>query len=219
MKVIVTTSLLFIFLMQFGIAQNQSMDSLSYSVGIMMGKSLEQQGLDGLNLEEVANGIKDLLDGTDLKIEIQDAQQIISSHMEAKQKEAHQSRIDEGKQFLAENGQRNEVTTLPSGLQYEVINNGPDGPTPADTNRVTVHYTGMLLDGKVFDSSVQRGQPASFGVTQVIKGWTEALQLMKVGDKWKLFIPENMGYGSRGAGRDIPPYATLIFEVELLGIE
>ena len=219
MKESIATSVLLIFFMQFGIAQNQSMDSLSYSVGVMMGKSLESQGLDSLNLNDVANGIKDLLEGTDLKIDIQDAQQIISSYMEAAQKKAHQALIDEGKKFLAENSQREEVTALPSGLQYEVIQSGPDGPSPADTNKVTVHYTGMLLDGKVFDSSVERGQPASFGVTQVIKGWTEALQLMKVGDKWKIYIPENMGYGSRGAGRDIPPYSTLIFEIELLEIQ
>ena len=119
---------------------------------------------------------------------------------------------------MANNAQRKEVTTLPSGLQYEILKEG-NGPVPTKDSKVTVHYVGTLIDGTEFDSSVRRGQPATFGVTQVIGGWTEALQLMPVGSKWKLFIPYTLGYGDRGAGQSIPPYATLIFVVELLGIE
>ncbi len=123
--------------------------------------------------------------------------------------------MEAGKEYLDKNGQRAEVTTLPSGLQYEVITEG-NGPKPGPTTMVTVHYEGSLIDGKVFDSSYKRGQPATFGVHQVISGWTEALQLMPKGSKWKLFIPSELGYGARGAGGSIPPNATLIFDVELL---
>ena len=126
--------------------------------------------------------------------------------------------MKEGQVFLEKNGAREEVTTTASGLQYEVLKAG-DGPSPAETDEVTVHYHGTLINGKVFDSSVERGQPASFPVNRVIAGWVEALQLMKVGDKWKLFIPSDLAYGPRGAGNDIGPNATLIFEVELLGIK
>ena len=124
----------------------------------------------------------------------------------------------DGEKFLAENSTQAKVIVLPSGLQYKVINNG-DGSTPKATDKVKVHYTGKLIDGTVFDSSVERGEPSTFGVTQVIKGWTEALKLMKVGDKWELYIPSNLAYGARGKGPKIGPNTTLIFEVELLGIE
>ena len=126
--------------------------------------------------------------------------------------------IEEGKKFLEANAKRPGVVTLPSGLQYEIMKAG-NGPVPKSTDRVKVHYTGTLINGQVFDSSVQRGEPAVFGVTQVIQGWVEALQLMPVGSKWKLAIPYSLAYGERGAGRDIGPFSTLIFEVELLGIE
>jgi len=123
-----------------------------------------------------------------------------------------------GKQFLADNATRESVTTTPSGLQYEVLTAG-EGPKPTGMSRVTVHYEGRLTDGSVFDSSYKRNSPATFGVNQVIPGWTEALQLMPQGSKWRLFIPQEIGYGSRGAGGSIPPYATLIFDVELLSIQ
>lgn len=126
--------------------------------------------------------------------------------------------LSEGETFLAENGKKEGVVTLPSGLQYEVIHDG-DGDMPAATNTVVTHYRGTLINGKEFDSSLRRGEPASFPVNRVIAGWTEALQLMKVGSKWKLFIPSDLAYGERGAGRAIEPNATLIFEIELLGIQ
>lgn len=123
-----------------------------------------------------------------------------------------------GQKFLVENALREGITVLPSGLQYEVLQSGPEGPNPGPTSMVTVHYEGRLADGTVFDSSYKRGQPATFGVHQVISGWTEAMQLMRVGDKWRLFIPSELGYGARGAGGSIPPHAALVFDVELLGI-
>lgn len=128
-----------------------------------------------------------------------------------------QSKAAEQEKFLQDNATKEGVVTLPSGLQYTVLTEG-DGEKPGPTTMVTVHYEGSLIDGKVFDSSYKRGQPASFGVHQVISGWTEALQLMPVGSKWRLFIPSELGYGARGAGGAIPPYSTLIFDVELLGM-
>ena len=130
----------------------------------------------------------------------------------------HRSNLEAGKAFLEKNGQKETVVTLPSGLQYEILTAG-NGAKPKATDKVKCHYHGMLLNGTVFDSSVQRGQPAVFGVNQVIKGWVEALQLMNVGSKWRLFIPSELAYGEQGAGSSIEPYSTLIFDVELLGIE
>lgn len=210
--------LIFCLFTQYIVAQNNSMDSLSYSIGLMLADNLKSQGLDSVDIPSVVDGMKDMLNEDSLKVDMPTAQRLISEHFQAKQQAKYKANIDEGKRFLEENGKRDSVVTLPSGLQYEVIASGPEGPSPSATDKVTVHYTGTLLDGKVFDSSVQRGQPANFGVNQVIKGWTEALQLMKAGDKWKLYIPHDLAYGERGAGRDIPPYATLIFEVELISI-
>ena len=147
----------------------------------------------------------------------QDAQAVINDYFQALQEQAAKGAIEEGNTFLAQNAQRPEVTTLESGLQYEIITKG-EGVIPVATDSVTVHYHGTLINGTVFDSSVRRGEPATFGVTQVISGWVEALQLMPVGSKWKLFIPSNLAYGAQGAGQHIGPHTTLIFEVELLGI-
>jgi FKBP-type peptidyl-prolyl cis-trans isomerase FklB len=201
-------------------AQNEptTMDSTSYSLGVLMAQSLKDQGVSGLNWEQLTQGIADVLEDRELKISVMDANTRMQEYFKGLQAKRFESIIQAGEQFLAENGQRAEVTTLESGLQYEILQEG-DGPIPADTNRVTVHYTGKLLDGTVFDSSVERGQPATFGVTQVIKGWVEALQLMPKGSKWRLFIPYDLAYGERGAGQKIPPYSMLIFDVELLEIE
>ena len=205
-------------LSQYTIAQNQSMDSLSYSLGLMMASNLKEQGFEKVDAQAVASGIADFMNGDSLKVDIASAQRIVNEHFQKQKQAKHQATIEAGKKFLVENGARPEVKTLPSGLQYEVLNAGPEGPSPDSADQVTVHYEGTLLDGTVFDSSVKRGQPATFGVGQVIKGWTEALQLMKAGDKWKLYIPYDLAYGERGAGRDIGPFSTLVFEVELLQI-
>ncbi len=200
-------------------AQNYSstMDSVSYSLGVLVAQNLKKQGLQEIDTEALARGIEDVLQDKDLEISLSNANQIVQQHMMERQAAQFQPVIEKGKAFLAENAERPEVTKLPSGLQYEVLQEGT-GATPKATDRVTVHYTGKLLDGTVFDSSVERGEPATFGVTQVIQGWVEALQLMKEGAKWRLYIPYDLAYGERGAGRDIGPYETLIFDVELLKI-
>lgn len=195
------------------------MDSkqFSYALGLNLATSFQQQNfLDTVNLDEMAQGIKDTISGSG-KISAEESNQIIQSFLGELSKEANKGLIAEGEKFLAENGKKEGVTTLLSGLQYEIITEG-SGEKPTATSNVTTHYHGMLLDGKVFDSSVERGQPATFGVSQVIKGWTEALQLMSVGSKWKLYIPYDLAYGEQGAGADIKPYSALIFEVELLAI-
>jgi FKBP-type peptidyl-prolyl cis-trans isomerase FklB len=152
-----------------------------------------------------------------LEMSIQEAQAIINDYFQQLQEKAYEQNIKEGKNFLVENAKRAEVKTTVSGLQYEIIKEGK-GQKPAASDRVKVHYHGTLINGNVFDSSVNRGEPATFGVTQVIQGWVEALQLMPVGSKWKLYIPSELAYGAQGAGQSIAPHTTLIFEVELLDI-
>ena len=205
----------------FGTLQAQNlktqMDSLSYSVGVLVAQNLKSQGIDQLDVNSLAQGLSDAMKGGETAVDFNQANAIVQGYMMEKKQEASKANIEAGKKFLEENGKRDGVTTLPSGLQYEVLKKG-EGPSPKATDKVTVHYHGTLIDGTVFDSSVERGQPASFPVNGVIKGWVEALQLMHVGDKWKLFIPSELAYGERGAGGDIGPYSTLIFEVELLGI-
>lgn len=200
-------------------AQNlkTEMDTLSYSVGVILAQNLKQQGLTELDTKTLANAIDDVLQDKDLKIDATKAQGIFRSAMMEKANAAKMENQVAGQKFLAENGARETVNTLESGLQYEVLKQG-SGPSPAATDKVTVHYHGTLIDGTVFDSSVERGSPASFPVNGVIPGWVEALQLMAVGDKWKLVIPSNLAYGERGAGGQIGPNSTLIFEVELLKI-
>ncbi len=190
------------------------MDSLSYSVGVLVAQNLKSQGLSKLDPASLAKAIEDVVNGNDLAISPEQAQQVYLRHMES-QKTALK---EENLAWLEKNKQRPEVKTTPSGLQYEVVEMG-DGPKPTATDKVTVHYTGKLIDGTVFDSSVERGEPVTFPVNGVIAGWQEALKMMPVGSKWKLYIPYNLAYGERGAGSQIGPYATLIFEVELLGIE
>ena len=201
-------------------AQNldTNMDSVSYSLGVLVAQSLKQQGFTDIDPAVFAQGVSDELGEDPAKISVANANQIVQSHVQQQQAKMYEDKIAEGKAYLQENARRPEVTQLPSGLQYEVLNEG-DGPKPEATDRVTVHYHGTLLDGTVFDSSVNRGEPATFGVNQVIQGWVEGLQLMPQGSKWKLYIPYNLAYGEQGTRGAIGPYETLIFEVELLGIE
>ena len=192
-------------------------DSVSYSLGVNIGENLKTQFPD-INLKNFELAIKNVLDNQkEPKISGADAQKVIQNYFQKQQAKASESVIEEGKKFLTENSKKDGVITLESGLQYEIIKSG-EGAKPTINDQVTTHYHGTLLDGTVFDSSVERGQPATFPVSGVIKGWTEALQLMTVGSKWKLFVPYDLAYGERGAGPKIGPYTTLIFEVELISI-
>ena len=196
---------------------NSEIDSVSYALGVNIGESIQQMQLNDLDFEMVKNGMTDAIDPEKLAlIDGQNAQSILQNYFTKQQAKAGEGSIQEGQKFLTENSQREGVVSLESGLQYEIITSS-EGAKPTLNDQVTTHYHGTLLDGTVFDSSVERGQPASFGVTQVIKGWTEALQLMSVGSKWKLYIPYDLAYGERGSG-PIPAYATLIFEIELISI-
>jgi FKBP-type peptidyl-prolyl cis-trans isomerase FklB len=192
-------------------------DSLSYAVGILWGQNIKQQGLE-VDATIVGQAIGDVLKNEGNQMDIKSANEILKKHILNKQETAKKKNMSEGMVFLTENAKRKGVTALPSGLQYEVLKEGT-GAMPKATDKVTVHYTGTLVDGTVFDSSVQRGEPATFPVNGVIKGWVEALQLMKAGSKWKLFIPQDLAYGERGSGSLIGPYATLVFEVELLEVK
>ena len=192
-------------------------DSVSYSLGVNIGENLKTQFPD-INLKNFELAIKNVLDNQkEPKISGADAQKVIQNYFQKQQAKASESVIEEGKKFLTENSKKDGVITLESGLQYEIIKSG-EGAKPTINDQVTTHYHGTLLDGTVFDSSVERGQPTTFPVSGVIKGWTEALQLMTVGSKWKLFVPYDLAYGERGAGPKIGPYTTLIFEVELISI-
>jgi FKBP-type peptidyl-prolyl cis-trans isomerase FklB len=193
---------------------------VSYGIGRQMGDQLAQNSFDGVEVDAVAAGVKDALLGQPSAVEeplLRAAFEEIQKRMQAKQEEQAKVHAGDGEAFLAENAKRDEVTVTASGLQYEVLASG-DGETPALTSTVRTHYHGTLIDGTVFDSSVERGDPAEFPVNGVIAGWTEALQEMPVGSKWKLYVPHQLAYGERGAGGAIGPYASLIFEVELLAI-
>ena len=205
--------------------ENKSLDRISYALGLRMGNNFRASGITEINVQDFADGVAAVFYGTTPKMSYDEAKAEIQAYfteMEKKQRAAAEelgkANAAAGEAFLAENGKRVEVKTTPSGLQYEVLTEG-DGPRPEANDQVEVHYTGKLIDGTVFDSSVDRGMPATFGVTQVIPGWVEALQLMKAGSKWRLFIPSNLAYGSNGApGSPIGPNATLIFDVELLKV-
>lgn len=194
------------------------MDSLSYSVGVLVGKNLQQQGLESLDVQSFSSALSDIFEGQDLKISPDQAGALFQSHMQKQQEKMFAGVKEAGDSFLATNKQRAEVQTTSSGLQYEVLQQGT-GDSPSASSQVTVHYEGTLIDGTVFDSSIKRGEPATFPVNGVIQGWQEVLPMMKVGDKWKVYIPYDLAYGERGAGQDIKPYSTLIFEMELLGIK
>ncbi|MBR5573929.1 MAG: FKBP-type peptidyl-prolyl cis-trans isomerase [Paludibacteraceae bacterium] len=194
------------------------MDKISYAIGLSMGQNLMGSGVTSLEYADLAAGIKDVLEKNQPQISYQEAQQVLGKFFsELEQKIAGQAKAA-GEAFLAENAKREGVKVTESGLQYEVLE-ATIGQKPKATDKVRVHYEGTLIDGTVFDSSYKRGESITFGLNQVIKGWTEGLQLMSIGSKYKLYLPYQLAYGERGAGANIPPYAALIFTVELLGIE
>lgn len=192
-------------------------EKLSYALGLSIGANLEEQGFTEIDSAKLAAGLNDHLQQTDKQLDPSEVNQILGDAMQKANEAKMGDAAKAGQDFLAENAKRDEVTVLESGLQYRVMNEGT-GSKPAATDQVTTHYHGKLINGTVFDSSVDRGKPATFPVNGVIQGWVEALQLMPVGSKWELFIPYNLAYGERGAGGAIPPYSALIFEVELLAI-
>ena len=201
------------------------MDKVSYALGLGIGQQLAQMGATELNVDDFAQSIKDVLSGNELKVSHREAQQIVQEYFAKKEEALNAERAEKGKaakeageQYLAENAKKEGVVTLPSGLQYKVLKEG-NGQKPTAKDSVKCHYEGFLIDGTVFDSSVQRGEPAVFGLQQVIAGWTEGLQLMQEGAKYRFFIPYRLAYGEGGAGQLIPPYAALIFDVELISIE
>ncbi len=194
------------------------MDKISYALGLSMGQNLMSSGVESLNYNDLAEGIKDVLEKQKPQISYQEAQQVLNTFFQELEQKVAGAAKATGEQFLAENAKRAGVKTTASGLQYEVLE-ATIGQKPKATDKVKVHYEGTLTDGTVFDSSYKRGEPITFGLNQVIKGWTEGLQLMSIGSKYKLYIPYQLGYGAQGAGGSIPPYAALIFTVELLGIE
>ena len=196
---------------------NTEMEKVSYSLGVNVAKSVKNQGLESIDSEAIAQAFTDVFEGNDLKISEQESNVILQEYFGKLAQKAQSANVEAGQKFLAENAKREGVVTTATGLQYEVLAEG-SGDSPKETDQVTVHYHGTLIDGTVFDSSVERGQPATFPVNGVIPGWVEALQLMKPGAKYKLFIPSNLAYGERGAGGSIGPNATLIFEVELISI-
>jgi FKBP-type peptidyl-prolyl cis-trans isomerase FklB len=194
------------------------MDSVSYSIGVNIADNLKAQGLDNVNTAILSKAIQDVLKSKTLTLSKEQSDMSISNYLQQLKADKSAKNREAGTKFLAENKVKPGVVTLPSGLQYEILKAG-DGPKPTINDKVKTHYHGTLIDGTVFDSSVDRGEPISFPVSGVIKGWTEALQLMPVGSKWRLFVPSELAYGDRGAGPKIGPGSTLVFDVELLSIE
>ncbi len=193
------------------------MDKFSYAIGLGIGQNLLSMGAQGININDFAQAISDVLNRKETAISHNEAREIVNKYFEELEAKMNAENIEKGKAFLAENAKKEGIITLPSGLQYQVLQEG-NGKKPSATDRVKCHYEGTLIDGTLFDSSIKRGQPAVFGVNQVIKGWVEALQLMSEGSKWRLFIPSELGYGAQQAGEMIPPHSTLIFEVELIEV-
>ena len=200
------------------------MDKVSYALGLGIGQQLAQMGASDLNIDDFAQAIKDVISGSELKVQHRDAQQIVQDYFAKKEEKLNAERAVQGKahkeageKYLADNAKKDGVVTLPSGLQYQVLKEG-NGKKPSAKDTVKCHYEGFLIDGTVFDSSVQRGEPATFPLQQVIAGWTEGLQLMQEGAKYRFFIPYRLAYGEGGAGQMIPPYAALIFDVELIEV-
>jgi FKBP-type peptidyl-prolyl cis-trans isomerase FklB len=195
-----------------------SLDSVSYAIGNDLAQMLKGQGLDSLNLKLLFSAIQDQYAGKKPILSADEGTLAVSKYIQKAKAEKAAKNKAIGDKFLAQNKTKPGVVTLPSGLQYQVITTGT-GPKPALTDKVKVHYAGVLIDGTPFDSSIKRGEPLVIGLTGVIKGWTEVLQLMNVGSKWKVFIPSDLAYGDRQAGADIKPGSVLIFDMELLGIE
>lgn len=194
------------------------MEKVSYALGLSIGNNLLSSGIKDVNLEKFSKGVSDVLKDANPEMSYDEAKKILDKFFKELAEKINGQNAAVGKAFLEKNKKEEGVIELPSGLQYKVLKEG-NGKKPKATDKVRCHYEGMLLDGTVFDSSIKRGEPAVFGVNQVIQGWVEALQLMQEGSKWRLFIPSEMAYGARGAGNSIPPHATLIFDVELLAVE
>lgn len=193
------------------------MDKFSYALGLGIGHNLLSMGAKDINVEDFARAISTVLEGKEPEFSHKEAQEIVNKFFVELQQKANQENIENGKIVLERNKTNPKITTLPSGLQYEVLKEG-SGKKPTANDHVQCHYEGSLVNGQVFDSSIKRGEPAVFGVNQVIPGWVEALQLMPEGSKWRLYIPYNLAYGENGAGDLIPPYSTLVFDVELLKV-
>ncbi len=204
--------------------ENKELDRLSYALGLSMGNNFRASGIESINVQDFADGVAAVFYGSQPKMTYDEAKAEIQKYftaLQAKQEEAAkvagEANQKAGRDFLEANGKREEVKITPTGLQYEVLEEG-NGPKPEAGDQVVVHYTGRLIDGTVFDSSEERGEPATFGVTQVIPGWVEALQMMNAGSRWRLYIPSNLAYGPNGAGGVIGPNQTLIFDVNLLKV-
>lgn len=200
------------------------MDKLSYALGIGIGSQLAGMGAKGLDIDDFAQAVKDVISGTPLKVNNAEAQSLVQAFFKEQEDKQRAATAEAGKvakaageSFLADNAKKEGVVVLPSGLQYQVLKEG-NGKKPSATDQVKCHYEGTLIDGTIFDSSYQRNEPATFGLNQVIAGWTEGVQLMSEGAKYRFFIPYNLAYGERGAGAQIPPFAALVFDVELLKV-
>lgn len=200
------------------------MDKLSYALGLGIGQQLSDMNARDLSIDDFAQAIKDVIEGNTLKMKHSEAQVVVQDFFRKQEERINAERQEKGKaakeageKYLAENAKKEGVVTLPSGLQYMVLKEG-NGKRPTAHDQVKCHYEGFLIDGTLFDSSVQRGEPAVFGLQQVISGWTEGLQLMQEGAKYRFFIPYMLGYGASGAGASIPPYSALVFDVELIKV-
>ena len=194
------------------------MDKLSYALGLSMGNNFKGSGIQELNVDDFAAAVRSVYDGSKPEMTIDEAKQVVTEFFTELEKRQVEMNREVGKRFLEENAKKEGVKVTASGLQYKIVKEG-NGIHPSANDKVTVHYTGRLIDGTVFDSSVERGAPATFGVNQVIPGWVEALQLMSEGAEWQLYIPSELAYGSQGAGPVIGPHSTLIFDVKLIKIE
>lgn len=193
------------------------MNKLSYALGLGIGQQIKNMDIEDFSVEDFAQSIRDCVEGKETQMTSKEAQILLNTYFAEKEQKQAQAAMAEGKAFLENNGKKEGVVTTKSGLQYEVLTEGT-GKSPKASDTVRCHYEGRLLNGTIFDSSYQRNQPADFGLNQVIAGWTEGVQLMKEGAKYRFYIPYNLAYGEQGAGGSIPPYATLIFDVELVKV-